>query len=348
MIKKESFGKTKNGEQATLYTLQNKDGVKVKISDYGATLVSFIIPRLCGGEELDIVLGFDSVEEYDRPENPYFGATCGRFCNRIAGGEFELDGKIFKVAKNDGENHLHGGNERALSRVMWEFVDGYDHELKLRYKSPDGEEGYPGNLDIQANFMLTNNSELYIEYCAKTDRKTIVNLTNHAYWNINGHDSGSVLDHELLIPAMRYTPTDDESIPTGELARVEDTPFDFRKSKKVGQDIAELEKTAACGYDHNYVICNHKGMCSSLHADLYSPESRMRLEISSDQPGVQLYTGNFLEGIQGKGGAVYNKNAGLCLETQLFPDGIHHENFVSPVLEAGEHYRSITRIEFTL
>jgi aldose 1-epimerase len=339
-----SFGETGSGA-ARLFVLANTNGLTASITDYGATLVDLQAPDR-DGRFADVTAGFDNVTGYQGRENPYFGATIGRVANRIADASFTLAGKTYLLAANNGPHHLHGGASRSLDKVLWEVVrKGADPAIGFTYRSPDGEEGYPGNLEVAVAYTLTEANELRLDYWAAADRATPVNLTNHAYWNLAGHDAGSILDHELTLWAHRYTPTDELLIPTGEIAPVEGTPFDFTRPRRIGDQIAEVEKPAG-GYDHNFVLDDGEGEGLKLAARLREPRSGRTLEVHTTEPGLQLYSGNFLSSERGKGGVRYQHHGLLCLEAQHFPDALHHPNFPSIVRLPGEIYRQTTVYRF--
>jgi aldose 1-epimerase len=296
------------------------------------------------GHVVDILLGCETVDCYNE-DSPFFGATTGRYANRIAHGKFTLDGTEYTLAKNDGDkHHLHGG-AIGYNKVDWsgEIVDG---GVALTYTSPDGEEGYPGELQIKVVYTLNNDNELAVYFEATTDKATVINLTNHAYYNLAGHDSGTILDHELTVAAANYTPTDDTFITTGAIDPVAGTPLDFRTAKAIGTDIAEIAGDPG-GYDHNFVL-DHEGKSLALAASVSDPKSGRTMEIWNDEPGIQFYTGNFLDGsFSGKGGATYAKNNGFCLESQVYPDSPNHPNFPSPVLRPGETYEHTIVMKFS-
>jgi aldose 1-epimerase len=347
-IEKHAFGKTARGTPVDLYTLVNANGIEARISNYGGIVVSLTAPDRNGKRE-DVVLGFDTLEEYVR-HNLYFGCIVGRYANRIAKGKFTLNGIEYTLAQNDGENHLHGGI-KGFDKVIWEaasFEDSDSVGLKLTYLSEDGEEGYPGNLSVTVTYSLTNNDELRIEYLATTDQDTIVNLTNHSYFNLRGAVSGDILRHELMINADTFTPSDQNLIPTGELRSVEDTPMDFRRSTVIGaridQDYEQL--LISNGYDQNWVLNNPDGSLT-LAARVCEPTTGRVLEVHTTEPGIQFYTGNFLNaGVIGKAGQVYDKHHGLCLEAQHFPDSPNKPNFPTTVLKPGAEYRQTTLYKF--
>ena len=342
---------------ATLWTLRNKNGLVAKVTDYGATLVEMHVPDK-GGRFTDVINGFGSVSGYQGEGNQYFGCTTGRVCNRIAKGKFNLNGKEYSLLINNEPNHLHGGGDGALPRVMWRgtsFASREGQGVVFSYTSPDGDEGYPGTLVMLVTYTLTHGDELRIEYEAKleeNDRSTPVNLTNHAYWNLAGSGSGTVLNHVLTLNADKYTVADDTLIPTGEIADVAETPLDFRKPNIIGDRIPDKDatnteecKTGAKGYDHNFVL-NGKPGEMRLAARLKDPASGRVLEIHTVEPGIQFYSGNFLKGQTGKGGKSYPFRGAVCLETQHFPDSVNHANFPSTVLKPGETYRTSTIHKF--
>lgn len=340
------FGQT-TAHDARLFILTNVHGLIAKITDYGATLVELHAPDR-DGRFADVTAGFDDVRGYQGKENPYFGATIGRVANRIAGAAFTLDGEVYRLAANDPPNHLHGGAHRSLDKVLWQATieEGSGAPaVRFSYRSPHLEEGYPGNLDLAVTYTLTDDNELRLEYRATTDLATPVNLTNHAYWNLAGHGAGTILDHELMLRAGRYTPTDAALIPTGEIAPVRDTPFDFTHPRRIGDRIAELAAPPWGGYDHNFVLDTGDGRLR-LAARLWEPVSGRLLEVHTTEPGLQLYSGNFLSGVRGKEGARYQRYGLLCLEAQHFPDALHHSTFPSIVLGPGEEYRQTTVYRF--
>jgi aldose 1-epimerase len=337
VITSRHFGTT-DGQDIYLFTLKNERGFEVSITTYGGAVVSLKTPDRDGSFG-DVVLGFDELAEY--VGNPlFFGALIGRYANRIARGRFSLDGVEYQLTQNDGVNHLHGG--RGFDKRVWTVVDQADADaasLRLNYWSRDDEEGYPGNLRAQVTYTLVDN-ELQVQYEAATDRDTIVNLTNHSYFNLAGQ--GTILDHELMLNADAFTPVTGDLIPTGELRAVHNTPWDFTRGKTVGKDLA-----AAGGYDHNFVLNNYDSSLRSA-ARLHEPVSGRVLEILTTQPGMQFYSGNFLDGsFAGKGGVVYQKYAGLCLEPQHFPDSPNHPNFPRTVLRRGEIYRQFSVYRFS-
>ena len=345
-VTKADFGKTKDGKAVDVYTLTNGRGSEAKIITYGGAVISLKIPDRQGKVD-DIVLGFDSIADYEK-HTAFFGALIGRYGNRIAKGKFTLDGREYKLATNNGENHLHGG-VRGFDRVVWTAKPSADKKgasLELTYLSVDGEEGYPGNLHVKVIYTLTESSELKIVYSATTDKPTVINLTHHSYFNLAG--GGDVLNHQLLLFADRYTPTDSGSIPTGVLAEVKGTPFDFTKAKAIGARIGQDDEQLKFGhgYDHNWVL-TRKGNGVELAAVVYEPTSGREMEVYTTEPGVQFYSGNFLDGsIPGKGGKSYPFRSGFCLETQHFPDSPNRANFPSTVLRPGQTYSQTTIYAF--
>jgi aldose 1-epimerase len=343
-VDRTEFGRLPDGTLIERYTLTNKNGLIARIMTFGATLTELHVPDR-NGELGDVTLGFDNFESYFKG-HPHFGSTTGRVANRIAKGRFTLDGVEYKLATNNGPNHLHGGL-KAFDKVVWKATAvrrAAGPAVKFTYRSPDGEEGYPGTMDVTVVYTLTNNNELKIEYTATTDKATPVNLTNHAYFNLAGE--GTVHDHELTIFADRFTAVDNTLIPTGELKHVDGTPLDFRAPHRIGARIAQIPGEPG-GYDHNYVI-NRKGRGLTRTAQVYEPKTGRVMEVYTTEPGVQLYTGNFLDGsLTGKGGVVYHKQTGFCLETQHFPDSINQPKFPSIVLRPGQTFRSTTVYAFS-
>ncbi|MCA9258381.1 MAG: galactose mutarotase [Planctomycetales bacterium] len=319
---------------------ENKAGHRAKWISRGATLAEWHVPDR-QGVTADIVLGFDDEAGYASGDNQHFGCTTGRYANRIAAGKFTIDGKEYQLALNNGPNHLHGGPKRGLDKVDWEG-ESFQHEcgagVIFRYSSPDGEEGYPGRLDVTVKYTLTDVGEMVIEYEAVTDQPTHVNLTNHSYFNLAGQGTPSALEHVLRLEADHYTPKDATGIPTGEIAPVAGTPYDFTNPTALGARIKELGEPQLDGYDHNFVL-NGKPGETRLIAELVDPQSGRKLTVATDQPGVQLYTGNFLKGQPGKGGVTYPGYSAVCLETQAFPDSPNKPDFPSTLLRPGETYR---------
>lgn len=330
------------------FLTSNAAGISAKWVSYGASLAELHVPDR-DGKFADVVLGFETAEGYYSADNQHFGCTTGRFANRIAGGRFELDGKTYQLAQNDGPNHLHGGKQ-GFGKVEWqgEAIEGeLGSGVRFHYTSPDGEENYPGALDVTVNYWLTAVGAIRIDYSATTDKPTIINLTNHSYFNLAGHGAPSVLDHEVWIAAERYTPKDQAGIPTSEIAQVAGTPLDFRERHALGDWIDRLGDKQADGYDHNFVVNGPEGMLK-LIAEVYHPASGRKMRVHTDQPGVQLYVGNMLKNQAGKGGKRYPRRSALCLETQRFPDSPNHPHFPSVVLRPGETYRHTCVYEFSV
>ncbi|SNR70212.1 aldose epimerase family protein [Lutibacter flavus] len=347
-IAKEAYGVTSDSINVESYTLKNEKGMEVTIITYGGIITTLKVPNKDNKIE-DVVLGYNSIEEYQK-STPYFGALIGRYGNRIAKGKFSLDGIEYTLAANDGSNHLHGG-VKGFDKVVWtaEVLEDTG-SLKLSYLSKDMEEGYPGNLETVVIYKLTNDNELEVSYEATTDKKTIVNLTQHSYFNLSGDFSKPILDHEITINADKFVPVDAILIPTGELKDVANTPFDFRVAKSVGQDI-EVENEQlkrGLGYDHCWVL-NNQNEGIRLTSSAYHKESGRLLEVFSDEPGIQLYTGNFLDGtLPNKQGGTYGHRTGFCLETQHYPDSPNQKDFPSVVLNPGEKYKTTTSFKFSV
>jgi len=342
---KAQFGKTAEGTPVDLYTLSDGKGTTVKITTYGAIITELIVPDR-NGKPGNVVLGFDNLDQYLKG-HPFFGAVAGRVANRIAKGKFTLDGKTYTLAVNNGPNHLHGGL-KGFDKKVWKADDvrAGDNEasLKLIYTSPDGEEGYPGTLTATVVYTLTDQNELKMEYTATTDKATPVNLTNHSYFNLAG--SGDVLGHELTLNCDNYTPADATLIPTGEIASAKGTGLDFTKAKPIGKDIRQYYDFAK-GYDHNFVI-NGGGKSLTLAARVHEPKTGRVMECFTTEPGVQLYTGNHLDGkLTGLGGVTYGQHSGFCLETQHYPDSINKPSFPSVVLRPGQTYKTTTIYRFS-
>jgi aldose 1-epimerase len=351
MAESRPFGTTPDGETVGLITLRNGSGIELDIITYGGTVTRLLAPDR-EGELADVVLGSEHLESY-LMGTPYFGAIVGRHGNRIAGGRFALDGTEYQLAVNNGPNHLHGGLV-GFDKVVWS-AETYEEESEsgvvLRYVSEAGEEGYPGELDVEVTYALTSGGDLRIEYEASTDEPTIVNLTHHGYWNLAGHGAGDILDHELTLFASRYTPVDETLIPTGELRPVDGTPFDFRTPTAIGARIEDDDEQLGFGggYDHNFVVDGWSGDGSlGPAAVLRDPVSGRTMEVLTTEPGIQFYSGNFLDGSDiGKDGVVYERRTGLCLETQHFPDSPNQPDFPSTVLRPGETFRSTTVYRFS-
>ncbi len=350
-IEKSAYGTLPNGQQVDSYTLKNQKGMEVAIITYGGIITSLKVPNKKGKSE-EVVLGFNSLEQYTKP-NPYFGALIGRYGNRIAKGKFSLDGKEYSLAINNEPNALHGGPE-GFHRVVWTAVENKGGDtsasLKLKYLSKDMEEGYPGNLIVLVTYTLHDDNSLDVSYEATTDKKTIVNLTQHSYFNLSADFTKTILDHEITIDADKLVPVDATLIPTGELTDVANTPFDFRNPKLVGKDIEAKDEQIkrGLGYDHCWVL-NNQDKGQRLAASAYEPKSGRFLEVFSDQPGIQFYTGNFLDGtlpMRDKG--VYAHRTGFCLETQHYPDSPNQKTFPSTVVSPGENYKTKTTFKFSV
>lgn len=348
-LKKESFGKLADGTEVDSYTLTNKNGVEVKITNYGATVTSIKAPDRNGKLD-DVTLGYDNIAGY-LAKNPHLGSLAGRYANRIGKGEFKLGGKTFTLAKNNGENHLHGG-PNGFFKQLWKATDASGAAglaVRMTYLSKDGEENYPGNLEATVTYTLTDRNELKIEYSATTDKETVVNLTNHSYFNLAGAGNGDILGHQLKINAKQTTPVDKTMIPTGNLADVAGTPFDFSKLTAIGARIDDPHEQIVIGkgYDHNFVL-DTGGKLDAQAVEVYEPTTGRVMEVFTDQPGVQLYTANFLDGsIIGKGGKAYPRRSAFCLETQHYPDSPNKPNFPSATLKPGEKYQTTTIYKFS-
>ncbi|WP_262245207.1 aldose epimerase family protein [Parapedobacter soli] len=337
------------GKPTHLITLENSRGMAVALSDFGARIVGLIVPDR-DGDPTDVVLGFDSIQRYLAADEIYHGVTVGRFANRIADGRFTIGNETFSIRPNNGPNALHGGEGGFHSRV-WDRRVVYRQKADFYYVSSDGEEGFPGRLSVMVKYRLTDNNELVISYRAETDKPTVVNLTNHAFFNLNGEGNGDVLDHVLSIAADRYLPCNEYQIPTGELADVAGTPFDFTAAKPIGRDInhADEQLRIGHGYDHNYIIRPENVAAGASIATVTSPLTGIRMDVHTTEPGVQLYTGNFLTGKDtGKQGKPYGKYGAFCLETQHFPDAPNQPGFPSTLLEPGQVFQSETTYRFSV
>lgn len=349
-VVKERFGQV-DGKEIDIYTLTNENDARVKVINYGAIVVSLKVPDR-DGNFADVVTGYDSLSDYIN-DNSFFGAIVGRYGNRIAKGKFQLDGNEYQLTINDGENHLHGGTT-GFYKAIWD-AETVESEtgpsVKLSLVSPDGDEGYPGTVTISVTYTLTNNNELRIDYEGTTDKPTILNPTHHSYFNLSGDFNNTILDQELFIDADSFTPVDSVLIPTGEFSPVENTPMDFRKPTEIGQRINDdyLQLKYGRGYDHNWVLNNYKKGVVRKVASLYNRRSGRLMEVLTDQPGLQFYSGNFLNGtIVGKGGIVYKHRTALCLETQHYPDSPNKPEFPSVVLRPGEVYKQTTIYKFSV
>jgi aldose 1-epimerase len=345
-VSSKPFGKTPDGKAIQLYTLINSHGMQVNLSTWGATVVNLLAPDR-HGHLADVALGFSTTEPYFT-QSPYFGATIGRFANRIAKGRFSIGDKVYHLAKNNGLNHLHGGL-KGFDKQLWtaNVISQNPPTVRFSRLSPDGEEGYPGNLKVTVTFTLSDRDELRMRYTAETDQPTIVNLTNHTYFNLAGAGNGNILGHQVRIHASHYTPVDKTLIPTGEIKSVAGTPMDLRKWTTVGANI-EAVGGKPVGFDHNYVLDRCPVVRPALAAEVLDPRSGRLLKVYTDQPGIQFYTGNFLDGtLHGKHGKVYHQHDAFCLETQHFPDSPNHPNFPSTLLKPGQTYRTTTIYKFS-
>jgi len=344
-----TFGKMPDGQTIDLYTLTNRSGMQVAITNYGGRVVSMVVPDRSGHMD-DVVLGFDSLDGY-LATNPYFGALVGRYANRIGNAKFTLDGKEYHLAANDGPNSLHGGLQGFDKRV-WKAreIPGQHPGVELTYLSKDGEEAYPGDLSMKVVYTLMGDNALRIDYSATTDKDTVLNLTNHSYFNLAGQGNGDILKQEMMINADSFTPIDGTLIPTGEIRKLEGTPLDFRKSTPIADriDADDEQLKFGKGYDHNFVI-NRSGHGLTLAARAKDPESGRVLEVLTTQPGIQFYSGNFLDGtIRGRDGKIYGKRSAFCLETQHFPDSPNKSSFPSAELKPGQTYHEVTVYKFSI
>ncbi len=347
MISEESFKGKYKGKTVNLYTLKNRNGLSAQVTNYGAIIVSIDVPDR-NGKLSDIVQGYDTAAEYINGNSPYMGAVCGRCANRIARGKFSLLDKQYSLAVNNGPNHLHGGIT-GFSKVVWEIINASGNSVKMEYLSADGEEGYPGNLKVSVKYTLTDENEFRIDYHATTDKTTVVNLASHSYFNLAGEGSGSIYDQMLMINGSLFTPTDETSVPTGEIMSVKGTPMDFTIGKKIGEDIErDFEQLKfGAGYDHNFVL-RHRTGTPGLAAIAHDPVSGRVMEIYTTQPGVQLYTANWINKEKGKGGRIYYKRWAFCLETQHFADSINKPHFPSTILNPGEEYKHSSVHKFSI
>lgn len=348
-IEKTDFGKTKQGLIVDMFTLKNQNGMEFSAINFGGIITSWKAADRYGNYE-DVVLGFNNISQYEE-ESPYFGAIIGRYANRIAKGKFSLNQEDFALATNNGENHLHGGL-KGFDKVIWdvtEVVSDSTSSLVFTYTSEDMEEGYPGNLNAQVTYTLDNDDKLTVKYEATTDKTTIINLTQHSYFNLSSALNKNILDHEIVINSDSFLPVDSTLIPTGEIKNVNQTPFDFRQPRKIGDQISDqnIQLSYGNGYDHSWVI-NNQNQGVRFVASAYEPESGRVLEIFSDQPGLQFYSGNFLDGtIKSKSGYVYEYRSGFCLETQHYPNSPNEKSFPSVVLKPGEKYSTTTEFKFS-
>lgn len=345
-FEKKEFGKTKDGRTAYLYTVENKNGMKAVFTDYGAILVSLYVPDRDGSVD-DVVLGFDNIEDYF-VNGPNFGATIGRHANRIGGAKFTLNGKEYTLDKNDGNNNLHGGYDGYHKRLWDAATDDDNNAITFTYESADLDQGFPGNLKVAVTYTLTNDNEIAIEYNGEADEDTVVNLTNHSYFNLLGEGKGTILEHKVWIDSDEFTFADKESIPNGEIRSVKGTPMDFNELKTVARDInVDYDQLNwGTGFDHNWILKTKRGEVS-LVAKLVEDTTGRIMEVYTDLPGMQLYTGNFLDGtLTGKSGEKYVQRSGLCFETQYYPNAINVPSFPQPVLKAGEKYHTVTIYKF--
>jgi aldose 1-epimerase len=347
-LDRKDFQKTIDGKPVDLYVLSNPKGAEVSIINYGGKIVSIHVPDR-KGNWVDVVLGKANIDDYTNSQEPYFGAICGRTANRIANGSFSLEEKEYNLAVNNGPNSLHGGI-KGFNAVVWDANQLDEQTLELTYQAKDGEEGFPGNLSVTVIYRLTDSNSLELEYKATTDKTTILNLTNHSYFNLSGEGEPYVGDHELQIDAAYYLPTNDVAIPFGKPENVEGTPFNFRTPHTIGDRINEnfTQLVYGNGYDHNFII-NNGGKGLAFAAKAVSPRTGIALEVYTTEPGVQLYTGNYLEGnFPGKKGHSYPKRSAFCLETQHYPDSIHHPEYPSTILKPGEVFESKTIFHFSI
>jgi len=341
---KDPFQKSIDGKQTSLFILKNKGGSHAAISNYGARWINMFVPDKTENL-INVIAGFDTIETYQKPSATYYGATVGRYANRIANGIFPIANKEYFVAKNNGGNHLHGGS-KGFDAVVWDVIATDKNTITLKYVSPDGEEGYPGNLEVFVQYILTDDNEMTISFTATTDQVTIINVTNHAYFNLNG--KGDINNHSLTINADHYTPINKNLIPVGSIAVVEDTAFDFRKAKKIGDDIHadDLQIKYGNGYDHNFVL-NKKNNELSLAASAEGDISKIKMDVLTTEPGLQFYSGNFTDGSNIlTNGATYDRRTAFCLETQHFPDSPNKENFPTTILKPGDTFQSTTIFRF--
>jgi len=341
------FGKTTDGKNVQLYTLTNSTGMQLALATYGGTVVQLLAPDRTG-KLGDVALGFGAIEPYFK-STTYFGAIIGRYANRIGKGRFTLDGRKYQLAKNNGANTLHGG-VKGFDKQLWtaEVLSQNPPAIRFSRLSPNGEEHFPGNLTVAVTYTLTNNDEIRIQYVAQTDKPTIINLTNHTYFNLAGAGNGTVLGQQVRIHATQYTPVDATLIPTGKIANVAGTPLDLRKWTVIGDKIQAVGGNPV-GFDHNYVLKASPSLCPTLAAEVWDPVSGRQLKVYTNQPGIQFYTGNFLDGtLKGKGGKIYYQHDGFCLETQHYPDSPNHANFPPTVLRPGETFKSTTIYKFSV
>ena len=343
-LQKKDFGKTSKGKLATVYTLENEAGMQISVSDFGATLTSVLVPDK-DNNPVEVTLGYDDATGYEAGLGNAFGASVGRNANRIGGAVIEINGTEYHLTKNDGENNLHSGLDFYHGR-LWKVADADDTHVTFEMDSPDGDQGYPGALDMKVTYTLDEENGLTIHYEAVPDQDTVINMTNHSYFNLNGHKSGSVLHHRMQLLSDAFTPADAQSIPTGEVCSVDGTPMDFRSTKELGAEIDAAYEPLILGngYDHNWVLKN-EGRFDKV-AEVTGDESGIVMEVWTDRPGVQVYTANFLENEAGRNGAVYQKRDAVCLETQNYPDAVHQKNFPEAICKKGETYDTKTAYRF--
>lgn len=342
---KDDFGTIQSGQQTFLYTLKNKNGMKVKVTDYGATVVEILVPDQ-QGKTKDVVLGYDSVSGYENGDC-FFGAVVGRNANRIGGAQVKINDIVYPLVANDNGNNLHSGPDTTNKR-LWTVEDAEEQQIIFSLESPDKDQGYPGNVTMYVTYMLTDDNSLYIHYEATPDQDTILNLTNHSYFNLNGHNSGDICGHKVYINAKEMTVNNEQNIPTGQIVPVEGTPFDFTTMKPIGTDISNdiNDENHVAIYDHNWVFEDF-GKLQSV-AKCVGNQSGITMEVLTDLPGMQMYTGNFQDKITGKAGSVYSKRCSVCFETQFFPDALNHRNFPTTICKAGEKYQTTTVYRFGL
>ena len=338
IIPEESFKGVHNGKKTSLHTLKNKNGLIAQVTNYGAIIVSIYTPDR-KGRMADVVQGYDTIKEYTDGNGPYMGAVCGRSANRIGKGKFALSGIEYSLAVNNGPNHLHGGIT-GFDKVVWDVVKTTSSSVKMEYVSEDGEEGYPGKVKVSVTYTLSDEDELRLDYSATTDKSTVVNLASHSYFNLAGEGSGSIYDQELMINGDFFTPTDETNVPTGEIRSVKDTPMDFTTLHRIGDGIDKEENQIryGAGYDHNWVL-KHRTGTLGLAAVAYDPKSGRQMEVFTTQPGVQLYSANWIDNEKGKGGKKYQRRWAFCLETQHFADAVNKPHFPSTILNPGEEYK---------
>lgn len=342
-----TFGRTAEGKEASLYTIANHAGMRVLVTDFGATVVSVFVKDK-NGKDTDVIFGYDNVEEYQNGMS-YFGATVGRNCNRISDAKITIDGVEYLLDNNDRGNNLHSG-PNGVSKRMWNVKEHSESSITFQIEDADRQQGFPGNADIQVTFAVTEKNELAISYHAVADKKTVFNFTNHSYFNLNGVGNGTAMEHILQIQASHYTPVQDaRAIPTGELAPVEGTPFDFREPKPIGRDVDEKHEQLGYGngYDHNLAL-DRKTSGVEKVATVYSQKSGIQMDVYTDCVGLQLYSANFAPAQTGKGGKTYNGRDAFCLETQYFPNAVNEPDFITPLTPAGEAYESQTIYAFSI